>query len=124
MGTRNDLETVWHVTRHALTRSIIDEGFLGGCGDDGYGVYVFNNLLSAEDYMADGGWDGEGDPAQMCIVQIEVAASELWEIEVHPEWENPEDYEHILRYPMEPDSEELWTPARQILTECSDPELL
>lgn len=124
MAAQADSITVWHVTGYAVAQIILNKGFIGGWGDDGYGVYVFDDISSAEDYLVNGGWDGEGDPAQMCILEIEAPASSLWEIDVHPEWENPEFYDHVMRYPMDPDSEDPWTPVCKILPNNPNPEFI
>jgi hypothetical protein len=113
--------TVWHVTSRAVAPRIIEEGFLGSWGDDGYGVYLFSELSDAEDYLADGGWDGESNPDAMCIIEVEAAESTLLEIEVHPEWDDPEIYENVLRYPMPDEDEAYWQPKREIMQDGPGP---
>jgi len=113
--------TAWHVTSCVVAPRIIEKGFLGGWGDDGYGVYLFSELADAEGYLADGGWDGEGNPDAMCIIEIEALESVLLEIEVHPEWDNPEAYENVLRYPMSDEEEVYWQPKREIMQDGPEP---
>ncbi len=115
--------TAWHVTTGEAAKMILADGFLGGWGDDGYGVYLFTDLCDAQDYRNSGGWDGEGEPDQMEILQIETSEAALWHIEVNPEWPNPEFYTNVLRYPMDPDDEEYWTPSRCLLSGEPVPEI-
>lgn len=84
---------LWHVTHKDNTDAILKDGFEANWGDDGFGVYFFDDLTAAEDYAHDGGWDGELDPDDAVILEAET--EEAYPIEVNPEWPNPEDYEAV-----------------------------
>lgn len=92
---------VYHVTEKENAISILSEGFEGGWGDDGFGVYVFTSLASAEAYLAKGGWDNVSSPEEMIILKLEAHEEDLRQIIPHPEWKNPEDYASIMIHDME-----------------------
>ncbi|MCE6959227.1 hypothetical protein LAZ40_09200 [Cereibacter sphaeroides] len=112
---------LWHVTSPDAAAAILEEGFLGGWGDAGFGVYLFADLGAAEDYAADGGWDGSLTEA--VILEIEAELAEIDIVIPDPGWPNPEDYEHVRWHPMDPDEDETWPPARRILPDDTDPAL-
>ena len=111
----------WHVTSGPAALSILEAGFEGGWGDDGFGVYVFTCLSGAGSYLARGGWDGRLDPAAAVILEIDCDESELRGIDIHPDWPNPEAYLSILMHPME-DEDGIWAPVRRILPAPDVPE--
>lgn len=84
---------LWHVTHIDNLEPIFSEGFEANWGDDGFGVYLFNDLSAAEDYAHNGGWDGSLSTSDAVI--LEVVTDEALPIEVNPEWPNPEDYEAV-----------------------------
>jgi hypothetical protein len=104
---------LYHVTRKANVEAILREGFEGGWGDVGYGVYVYDALGEAENYAASGGWDGEADPEDLAIIEITGAADEVEYVIPDPHWPNPEDYNHVLFHAME--DGERWRPDRKCL---------
>ncbi|EPX78083.1 hypothetical protein [Salipiger mucosus] len=103
--------TYYHVTHEADLQSILIEGFEGGHGDVGFGVYLFDDLAAAEEYIARGGWDGTTDPEDLEI--IEVTCDALPGVEPHPDWPDPENYAHVVFKGMnEDDPEDIWEPQR------------
>ena len=108
------IRTLWHVTGPEAAEAILDEGFAGGWGDDGFGVYLFSSLPAARVYAAEGGWDA-GLEAPV-LLEVEAEADEVCPILPDPAWPNPEDYVHVLVHPMDPDAEEArWSPRRRVL---------
>jgi hypothetical protein len=99
----------YHVTTTQVAQKILEEGFRPDWGDAGLGVYFYDNLTDAEDYLTEGGWDGRLDPSDGAIVSIIVDEMELERIIPDPEWPNPEDYETVAWRPMD-DAETLWKP--------------
>ena len=89
----------YHVTSREAAESILRDGFWGGAGDVGLGVYFWKSLGKARSYAASGGWDGTlKDP-----VIIEVRDPALREIDadlLHPSW-NAATYEQMLWVPFE-----------------------
>lgn len=107
MSTR----TLYHVTTHENATEIMNEGFRGGWGDVGYGVYLFDDFSEANSYAHDGGWDGLlNDPV---IIEISGAYDETEMIIPDPGWPNPEDYECVRFRPM--DDGEFWKPNMRLL---------
>jgi hypothetical protein len=96
----------YHVTSPENARNIQEIGFLGGWGDVGYGVYLFDGLHLAADYALKGGWDGELKEA--VIIEIRVNPAELDEIHPDPGWSNPEDYADVLVHHMDEDDPAPW----------------
>ncbi|WP_411839645.1 hypothetical protein [Paracoccus sp. ME4] len=116
------MATFYHVTNRENVKAILRDGIAGGWGDDGFGVYVYTDLGDAESYAARNGWDGElEDPV---ILEIEAPERDLDFIEINPEWPNPEDYENVRRFPMDPDEKaglENWHPGDIRLLEDQEP---
>lgn len=111
----------YHVTSIGNAKNIIESGFLGGFGDAGFGVYMFENLWTARDYLDAGGWDNSGDPDEMCILELEVPVGEAEYLTPDPGWPNPEDYADVIFHEMDQDdAEALWQPERKLLAD--DPE--
>ncbi|NDV51521.1 hypothetical protein [Salipiger sp. PrR003] len=105
------IETYYHVTHEEDLQSILIEGFRGGHGDVGFGVYLFDDLAAAEDYIARGGWDGEGDPDDFEIIEVE--CPQLESVTPEPDWPDPENYENVVFHPMfENDPDGTWEPER------------
>lgn len=109
----------WHVTSRENAAAILEEGFLGGWGDDGFGVYLFSDLAAAEDYAGAGGWDGT--LADIAIIEIDDEDPGIRPVEVDPAWPNPEDYEFVRIFPMEDDPgfDEFWIPERRLLEDAA-----
>ena len=110
-------KTVWHVTHRDNEAAILKDGFEGGWGDDGFGVYVFTDALAALRYADKGGWDEKIEAGCACVFEIEAEHAELCEIAVHPEWPNPEFYQDVLYHPMQDDGKEIWAPARRVVAQ-------
>ncbi|MFG6084051.1 hypothetical protein ACEUZ9_000293 [Paracoccus litorisediminis] len=105
----------YHVTERAFLSQILMDGLAGGWGDDGFGVYVYDNLFSARAYAAKNGWDGElANPA---ILLLEEKEGRLDTITPNPGWPNPEDYLSVRVYRMEDldGEEEKWRPAMTVI---------
>lgn len=103
---------VYHVTRTENVASILEEGFLGGWGDAGFGVYVFIDLRSAENYLQKGGWDRQQDPSDMTILEIWADRSEFERVNAHSDWTDAEFYLCVLMVPLDEDSDAPWRPDR------------
>lgn len=97
--------TAYHTTERENVEDILSNGFLGGWGDVGFGVYLYDNIYDARDYAHDGGWDGElKDP-----VILKVVSSDLMYVDPDPSWPNPEDYETVCWIEL-PDDDTRWKP--------------
>lgn len=91
----------YHVTEAENVASILTDGFRPDWGDDGFGVYLFNNPFSAGIYAAKGGWDGAlKDPV---ILYVDCPNEVAETIIPNPEWPNPDDYLSILIYRVDED---------------------
>lgn len=109
----------YHVTEKSDAQSILREGFFGSWGDAGYGIYLFDNLTSAQRYMEKGGWDGKlKNP-----VILEIDSNEVKRVQPDPAWPNPDDYLSVVWHEMDEDWEELdddeyptWKPKMQVKT--------
>ena len=100
------LLTVYHVTSPENAASIMNEGFEGSYGDDGFGVYTYGTFENAVAYALDGGWDGELKAA--VILELTVDPEDMDEIQVDPSWPNPEDYTDVLVHYMDEDEGSRW----------------
>ncbi|MBW3243495.1 hypothetical protein KUV57_12550 [Epibacterium sp. DP7N7-1] len=103
----------YHVTSPENASDIQSIGFLGGWGDDGFGVYLFDGLHHAADYALNGGWDGALTEA--VIIEIRVDPAELDEIHPDPGWPNPEDYADVYVHRMDEDDPLPWEVDLEIL---------
>lgn len=93
----------YHVTERENAQDIIQNGFEGGWGDVGFGVYLYDNLSEATAYAVHGGWDqGLVDP-----VILEVSTNEVEKVEPHPDWD-ADKYANMYWHEMEED--ERWSP--------------
>ena len=110
----------WHVTSGEAARSILEGGFKGGWGDNGFGVYVFSDLAAAEAWLAKGGWDAGLVARNAAILEIDCPETELRGIDIHPDWPDPEAYHAVLMHPM-CDEAEIWAPVRAILAQPEYP---
>lgn len=109
------MRTVYHVTSATNAEKIKNEGFEGGWGDAGFGVYFYGELHNALAYLDRGGWDGELDRDDAVIVAAEVDNADLDFVIPDPEWPNPEDYDDVLWYPMEETSDARWKPKVTVI---------
>lgn len=98
----------YHVTERQSAPDILENGFLGGWGDWGYGVYLFDNIHDARDFAEGHGWDGAIH--HPVIIEVEPRPGEAVQGDVHPDWPDPERYEAIFYVPMEDDSQDYWVP--------------
>ncbi|WP_027234427.1 hypothetical protein [Leisingera caerulea] len=96
----------YHVTSPESAENIIEIGFQGGWGDDGFGVYVYDNLPDAYAYAKSGGWDGELTRA--VILELQADPDDFDGIIPDPAWPNPEDYETVLVHRMDEDDPMPW----------------
>jgi hypothetical protein len=94
-------QSLFHATSKAAAASILREGFAGGWGDAGFGVYFFDNLPDAVDYARRGGWDGE--LRSLVVIEACVDRGLVQRIEPDPGWPNPEDYETVRYVEMDDD---------------------
>lgn len=99
--------TFYHVTERDIAADILKEGFLGGWGDVGFGVYLYGNLPEALNYALKGGWDGElQDPVILAVDDPHIGL-----VIPEPSWPNPEDYLDVHWHEMDDDEEDaLWVP--------------
>jgi hypothetical protein len=102
------VESAWdgrfyHVTDREHARDIIENGFLGGWGDVGFGVYLYDNMSEASAYAERGGWDeGLVDP-----VILEVSTTDVEKVIPHPDWDEGK-YFNMYWHEMEEDDR--WRP--------------
>ena len=111
------MKLVWHVTDKIAAESILAEGFRGGWGDDGFGVYLFSDPAAALRYAEKGGWSEDIEAGDTAIIEITADEDDLTSVVVHPEWPNPEFYHEVLYHPMDSDVESVWTPIRRLVIE-------
>lgn len=116
-------QALWHVTHRDHAAVILKEGLAGGWGDDGFGVYLFDDLTAAEDYRAGGGWQ-DADPDDLVILEILAPRSDIIPVEVNPAWPNPEDYVSVVMRPLEDmaDDDDRWRPAIRQLEDAPAPD--
>ena len=111
----------YHATTREAAQSIVEDGFQGGWGDDGYGVYLFGTITGAAEYISKGGWDNSHTPDDMVIVMISAPEEDVSLVIPNPAWPNPEDYADIHVYHMEDDSEHHWKHERCIIEDTPAP---
>jgi hypothetical protein len=114
-------QRAFHVTERETAALILKEGFLGGWGDVGFGVYFWTNETVCRAYAKHGGWDGlMTDP-----VVLEVHDPSLIPIDLSslPSGWNPELYASMLWRPMEGDDpDRFWRPEALRPLDAPDPE--
>ena len=103
------MPTGFHITNRSVAKTILKEGFLGGWGDLGYGVYFYGTIHSARKYAASGGWDHElKNPVIIEVNDPEI--EKITESDLDPSWE-PEKYSDMYWHPVEDESDEYrWKP--------------
>lgn len=106
----------FHVTEREDAADILENGFLGGWGDVGFGIYAYGSCDLAEDYAAKGGWDGRlKDPV---ILMIEDPSFES--VIPHPTWDVALYEQMVWRSLEDQDEDEYWKPERVTLVEAPD----
>ena len=86
---------LFHVTDRKFVDDILEHGFLPGWGDWGFGIYFFDNIVSARAYAAGNGWDHSlEDP-----VILAMKTSEAVQKAPDPGWSDPEKYLSIWYVP-------------------------
>jgi hypothetical protein len=100
--------TFYHVTEHEHATEIMQNGFIGGWGDVGFGVYFYGTLYSANDYAAEGGWDNELENPVILAVN-DPAIEKI--VDLDPSWD-AERYADMYWHPMDPDTDRSWKPAK------------
>lgn len=106
----------FHVTERDAAAAIRSRGFKGGWGDLGFGVYFYGSLGAAEDYLADGGWDGElKDPVILMVEDHSI--DDITAADLDPSWE-PDKYTDMHWRRMDPDvADALWIPRVMVVVE-------
>lgn len=113
---------VYHVTSGEAAREILRDGFFGSWGDAGFGVYFFDDLGAAQVYLARGGWDGSLDPSTAMIIMVDPDDGDIHRVDVHPDWPNPRDYDHVVWHPMsDVDEDAHWRPRMSVIVEAASP---
>jgi hypothetical protein len=117
------LPRAFHVTERENASLILKEGFLGGWGDVGFGVYFWTDETVCRAYAKHGGWDGlMTDPVVLVVEDPGLQPINPWDI--HPDWD-PKPYLSMLWRPMEEDDPDSpWRPhtLRLLDPNPSDPE--
>lgn len=98
---------VYHVTDRSRVASILRNGFQGGHGDIGFGVYFWTDFGRADEFATAGGWDGGlSDPVIIQVSDPEIEALPF----INPEWDS-ELYNDMAWKPMDEDDDEaFWKP--------------
>lgn len=77
---------MYHVTDSDNVQDILKNGFIGGWGDVGYGVYFYSQLQNAYEYADDLGWDGGlNDPVIIWVKDSDIRPIDGSEID--PSWD-------------------------------------
>ena len=98
----------YHVTERDYVPDIVENGFLGGWGDVGFGVYFYGNLGEARGYLSKGGWDGKlEDPVILVVQDGEIEKMD----DLDPEWDEAK-YADMWWKPMDADSDVRWKPEK------------
>jgi len=99
----------YHVTERDNLESILSKGFLGNWGDVGFGVYFFDNILSANNYAKKGGWDKKIKEPVILMVDD----NEIEKLIPETSWDNKDDYLAIYWFEMNEDEDEenYWKPS-------------
>ena len=104
----------YHVTEQESSPDILQNGFIGGWGDVGFGVYLYDNIYDAQNYAKKGGWDS----ALENPVIIEVQADDVERVDnLDADWD-ASLYENMWWYDMEDqqdDEDARWKPIMRIL---------
>jgi hypothetical protein len=95
----SDPVKLWHVTDPKAAADIVKNGFRGGWGDVGFGVYFYSNMSDAVAYGEDGGWDHK--LVKFAVLEAVVPDHLVQDIEPDPGWPNPEEYETVRFVPLD-----------------------
>lgn len=117
-------QRAFHVTEREAATLILEEGFLGGWGDVGFGVYCWNCETIARSYAKTSGWDGLLTDPVVLVVE-DASLRPIDPRDIHPDWD-PKPYLMMLWRPMDKDDPDaLWRPnaIRVLDPPPSDPEL-
>lgn len=100
----------YHVTEREHALAILKEGFQGGWGDLGFGVYFYGTITSARAYARRGGWDGElEDPVILQVADASIAQIDASALD--PSWD-AEDYADMAWRKMDDNAEDAsWRPS-------------
>jgi len=111
----------FHVTERETAALILKEGFLGGWGDVGFGVYLWTNEQVCRAYANHGGWDGLAtNPVILEVIDPSLIPIDLSEL---PAGWNRELYASMLWRPLDgEDSERPWWPEVLRLLDETAPE--
>ena len=111
----------YHVTERESAVRILEEGFLGGWGDVGFGVYFWTDETVCRAYAKHGGWDGLiEDPVVLVVEDPALQPINPWDI--HPDWD-PKPYLSMLWRPMEEDDpDNPWRPETLHLLDPAPPD--
>ena len=114
-------QRAFHVTERESAALILEEGFLGGWGDVGFGVYFWTDETVCRAYAKHGGWDGLlTDPVILVVEDASLRPIEACDI--HQDWD-PKPYMSMLWRPLdEDDPETFWRPDRMDLLDPSGPQ--
>jgi len=112
----------FHVTERETATRILEEGFLGGWGDVGFGVYFWTDETVCRAYAKNGGWDGLiEDPVVLVVEDTSLRPISAWDI--HPDWD-PKPYLSMLWRPMDEDDPDMpWMPDRVFLLAALYPDV-
>jgi hypothetical protein len=104
----------FHVCDRHDEEGILREGFQGGWGDIGFGVYFYGSRTSAKEYASQGGWDQRlTDLVLLVVSDPEIA--KICEAELHPSWHR-EKYSDMYWREMNSDAEDaFWRPAHIVI---------
>lgn len=105
----------FHVTERDAAEAILKEGFIGGHGDVGFGVYFYGCLASARAYARRGGWDGRlRDPVILLATDPSIAPIEAHLL--HPSW-NAATYADMLWKEIDEDEQgdTPWMPSEVVM---------
>jgi len=101
------LDYKYHVTERSSVDDIMANGFMGGYGDLGYGVYFFNDIETAEDYAMDGGWDSSiKNPIVLAVSDPDIQP--VMPDSINPAWD--QNYYQGMSWVELPDDTEYWKP--------------
>lgn len=98
----------YHVTDKDSAEAIIRDGFYGGWGDVGFGVYFYDNPTDAKRYAERGGWDLS--LSQPVILQVN--DPQIEKVTPDPSWDNSE-YQNMWWMDLSDyDEDYLWRPYK------------
>lgn len=97
----------YHVTERDYAQDIIQNGFLGGWGDVGFGVYLYGNMGETKSYAEVGGWDnGLEDPVILAVSDASIVPV----TDLDPSWDAAKYADMHWRPMDEDDEDQRWKP--------------